>query len=483
MDANMDMNTESTRTRLTYLDLFCGIGGFHQVLEKLHCECTLACDIDKSCQENYKDNYDITPVSDVKEIDPASLQDFDIICGGFPCFVKGTQTLTDSGYKNIEHVDLNDKLLSHKGTFQTILNLQRKIYKGELYYIKLKYHTDTIVATPEHPFYTRQRIKKGTFEEPKWKNANQLSKDDYFGMVINNRNIIPEFTFDKHINQHKSESVHIKLDSLDHWFLMGYFVGNGWIEETTKKDNRCMHKIRFAIKNKNEKQIHERLSRVIPITDKCCDSGKCKKYGCCNFIWYHILKMFGKYAHGKTIPEWVQDAPKEYIQEFINGYMSADGCIYKGVHQITTVSKNLAYGVQRLYLKLGHIFHVNKVNRSTSAIIEDRTINQRITYTVRGIVDRKRNTASFIEGDYVWYAPHKIETHFSDDTCVYNFEVEHDNSYTVENICVHNCQPFSNGGKKLALEDDRGLLFDEIMRLAIAKKPRFLFLENVKNIL
>jgi intein/homing endonuclease len=39
--------------------------------------------------------------------------------------------------------------------------------------------------------------------------------------------------------------------------------------------------------------------------------------------------MFGKYAHGKLIPEWVQDAPKEFIQEFINGYMKADGCINK----------------------------------------------------------------------------------------------------------------------------------------------------------
>jgi len=45
------------------------------------------------------------------------------------------------------------------------------------------------------------------------------------------------------------------------------------------------------------------------------------------------------------------------------------------------------------------------------------------------------------------------------------------------------CQPFSNGGKKKAFDDDRGLLFDEIMRIAKVKKPRFMFLENVKNIL
>jgi DNA (cytosine-5)-methyltransferase 1 len=468
---------------LKYIDLFCGIGGFHQALSNLNCQCVLACDNDKSCQENYKDNYDMVPVNDVKTIDPSQVPDFDIICGGFPCFVAGTQTLTNNGYKNIEDVELRDKLLSHNGHFQRILNLQTKLYKGQLYDIKLKYHPETIVATPEHPFYTRTRVKKGVFGEPAWKTANQISKNDFVGMVINKNNKIPEFTFEKQINKSKSESVHIKLDNFDHWFLLGYFVGDGWIEETTKKDNRCMYKIRFAINNKDEEVVCEKIRKIIPITDKCCNSGKCKKYGCSDFVWYNILKHFGKYAHGKLIPEWVQDAPKEYIQEFINGYMFADGCVYKDVHQITTVSKNLAYGLQRLYLKLGHIFHVNKVDRNNKHTIENREVNQKATYMVRGILNKKRNTSSFIEGEYVWYAPSKINTHFSEDTYVYNFEVENDNSYTIENICVHNCQPFSNGGKKKTFDDSRGLLFDEIIRIAKVKKPKFMFLENVKHIL
>jgi DNA (cytosine-5)-methyltransferase 1 len=45
------------------------------------------------------------------------------------------------------------------------------------------------------------------------------------------------------------------------------------------------------------------------------------------------------------------------------------------------------------------------------------------------------------------------------------------------------CQSFSNGGKKKAFDDDRGLLFDEIMRIVKVKSPKFLFLENVKHIL
>ena len=70
---------------LTFIDLFCGIGGFHQALKKLGAKCILACDINKDCREVYLDNYGIKPVEDVKKINPTQLPDFDILTGGFPC--------------------------------------------------------------------------------------------------------------------------------------------------------------------------------------------------------------------------------------------------------------------------------------------------------------------------------------------------------------------------------------------------------------
>ena len=70
---------------LTFIDLFCGIGGFHQALKKLGAKCILACDIDKDCREVYFENYGIKPVEDVKKINPTQLPDFDILTAGFPC--------------------------------------------------------------------------------------------------------------------------------------------------------------------------------------------------------------------------------------------------------------------------------------------------------------------------------------------------------------------------------------------------------------
>ena len=70
---------------LRFIDLFCGIGGFHIALSNLGAKCVLACDIDDKCREVYKKNFDLEPRSDIKEIKSEEIPEFDILCGGFPC--------------------------------------------------------------------------------------------------------------------------------------------------------------------------------------------------------------------------------------------------------------------------------------------------------------------------------------------------------------------------------------------------------------
>jgi len=79
---------------MKFIDLFCGIGGFHQALSKLGHECVLACDIDKHCRETYRKNYNIEPVEDVCKINTSNIDNFDILTAGFPC-----QSFSNAGNK------------------------------------------------------------------------------------------------------------------------------------------------------------------------------------------------------------------------------------------------------------------------------------------------------------------------------------------------------------------------------------------------
>ena len=67
----------------TFLDLFCGIGGFHRAMAALGGRCVFACDIDASCREVYAANFGLTPHDDIRTA--TTIPDHDILCAGFPC--------------------------------------------------------------------------------------------------------------------------------------------------------------------------------------------------------------------------------------------------------------------------------------------------------------------------------------------------------------------------------------------------------------
>lgn len=71
--------------KFKFIDLFCGIGGFHQAMKSLGGECVFASDIDKHCQNTYEKNYGLKPIGDITKVNERDIPDFDVLCGGFPC--------------------------------------------------------------------------------------------------------------------------------------------------------------------------------------------------------------------------------------------------------------------------------------------------------------------------------------------------------------------------------------------------------------
>lgn len=77
-----------SKSRFKFVDLFAGVGGFHQAMRYLGGECVMAAEINQECVKTYKLNFKTIEKEirgDVKKIDPKSIASFDVLCAGFPC--------------------------------------------------------------------------------------------------------------------------------------------------------------------------------------------------------------------------------------------------------------------------------------------------------------------------------------------------------------------------------------------------------------
>ena len=76
---------------LKFVDLFCGVGGFHVAMNEacyendIIPECVFSSDIDIFCQESYEANFGHRPEGDITKIDERDIPDHDILFAGFPC--------------------------------------------------------------------------------------------------------------------------------------------------------------------------------------------------------------------------------------------------------------------------------------------------------------------------------------------------------------------------------------------------------------
>lgn len=87
-DDKRSLRKKPSTAKFRFIDLFAGIGGFHQAMRYLGGECLMAAEINQECVKTYNLNFKTIEKEirgDVKKIDPTSIAPFDVLCAGFPC--------------------------------------------------------------------------------------------------------------------------------------------------------------------------------------------------------------------------------------------------------------------------------------------------------------------------------------------------------------------------------------------------------------
>jgi len=78
--------------KFKFVDLFSGIGGFHQAMESLGGECVFASEIDPYCNKEYELNYGMSSDVNIRDVRAEDIPQHDVLCAGFPC-----QTFSKAG--------------------------------------------------------------------------------------------------------------------------------------------------------------------------------------------------------------------------------------------------------------------------------------------------------------------------------------------------------------------------------------------------
>lgn len=452
------------------------------------------CEFDKFAEQSYCAIHGVDKslnLGDITLVDETKIAPFNMICGGSPCFAKGTSILTNNGYKNIELLCVNDMVLTHKNRFMPIVKVGKDSNK-EIFMLKAQGFLP-VYCTDYHPFYIK-RTKKSVPEKLKLKD---IQKGYYVG---------------SHINQ-KSDNF-LNLTNELCWIL-GRYVADGHIRHKKRKNRENSYQYQFILSVGNDK-VEYLKSKIHQYHYSCFPSGDSVHrivFSSKQLVEFIETHNFGTSAKEKRIPQFIINLPNDKLESFFDGYMSGDGCNIKDKWQATTISKELALSicqiVQKLY-RVGCRIYYDK--RPSKHIICGRKVNQNDTYMIRFMKSDKKHSW-FVDGNIIWYPIKKISSTGKIED-VYNIEVETDHTYTANNIITFNCQDFSVAGNQAGskwkckdceheynpltvhyskrhqcpncgsenLDKTRSSLLVEWLRIIRANKPKWGIYENVKNI-
>ena len=326
----------------------------------------------------------------------------------FPCGLRGEKIKVENGYKNIENVEVGDYVLTHTNTYKKVVKTMTR--QTQVYY-RINYLGGESLLTSEHPLYVYRGSK---FQ---WIKVKDLKLTDKVSFNVNNKEIDVDL-------------------SNEYLWLLGRYVADGWVNKY------LYNSVEFAVGNKKEEEFLYKIPQDF--------RGRFKKFQktCLEFriadkeLQKYCLQ-FGQGAKNKKIPEWVLNLPKDKLQSFFDGYISGDGHVrMRGNSKeimFSTTSFELFLGLQaiiaKLYSKICSMY-IRKDNRKA-------TFND--TYNCQVILS-SNSICQEIIGDKIVTRISEIE-YIDELVDVFNFEVETDNSYTINNIIVHNCQDLSNAGK------------------------------------
>lgn len=479
------------------VELFGGIGAVRKALERENVEFESVgyVEIDKNACKSYNALYN-------ENYSPMSVCDYhlpeeqiDLLVHGSPCFVGDTLVLTQDGYKKIVDIQCGDCVLTHNNQYKLVTDVLKQGRK-EIYSIKAM-GVDSIETTSNHLFYVRERKyptisaenrhEKRYFTSPKWVSCENLTTNHFLGVAINQESKMPIWNGTEYCRgKQKYIKNSLPLQDDRFWYLVGRYLGDGWVRNRKERNNNLSGITICCGKHKLDKFKQE----IGDLLHYCLiETRTTFELQFPNKELATFLDQFGRGAKNKRLPGFVFSLPIPILKRILDGYFDSDGHVdNKGVTSVSSISKELIYGIAHCVAKVYHTpYSIYKRVNSETAIIEGRVVHQQNSYVLSFRKEPAKVGEAFYEDGYIWFPIREVSNSLNKKE-TYDITVEDDHSFTANGCIAHNCTQFSTVGLRTGGVEGSGtessLMWETVRIIKETKnKPKIIVWENVENTL
>jgi hypothetical protein len=413
------------------------------------------------------------------------------------CCFPNTYVTTREGAKLIGEVSLGDRVLSHYGTFQEVVELLPRKFTGQRVDVFVGRHKEpNLSVTSGHPLLAvrREKMALSRYAETEWVKADDLRVGDWLAyprVLSTERDVTVDF-----MDYLRDEPVSCRDDVIKYqdeliggdrrnalatpryWhidteaaFFLGLFLAEGCVTTPSTAHNKNERDLVDASKH----AFTALGAKPLEVDPNRFPSQKSKRalnvVAQSKALQVVFTGMFGGTGRTKRVPAFILDLPRAQRLAFLAGYYAGDGSLYAGrTLECSTCSPHIAYGLQMVLSSVGapvmvtpydtelngEVFRQHRLR--VSGTWREFLVNEMLLYLperLRARVKPQTQSSSAVHADErnFYFRVSRTTTKAVVDTDVYNFEVENAHSYVTNGLTSHNCLGLPSGGDQILLVD------------------------------
>jgi ribonucleoside-diphosphate reductase alpha chain len=347
----------------------------------------------------------------------------------------------------IKDIKIGDKVLTHKGRFRRVTNVQVRDSQDDIFEIKVQTRKTPIKITGNHPVLTNLGWVRVDELNPK---IHYIATNNKVELFQNSEYPILLFNNKKDHGNGKFEAKKIEQVKVDKdlaWAIGLWFAEGSLSINQNKTPNGI--RITMGIPFKNEM---ERFGRIIEnktglpfnIYESSVErNGKTNSWLTLNInsvvLGEFFLDNFGKNCKVKNIPQYIKEAPIDIISSFFEGFYLGDGCKTYKQQSFTISNPKLAMSLYEIGLRCGYRMGL-QMQAKAGKLSTTKFVYKVSIYCNQGKTNLSVNNAysgiEFSDGNR--YCPFELKK-LTHNEPVYDLTVEEDHSFSVSGVIVHNC--------------------------------------------